>query len=121
MDAGIDAGGWQVFLKRAMLVVMSRQLRPSSQMLVAASIALAISVAMLLVAIFFATSSPTTTLTVFLIALALGTLAAFLAALLAVVGLIKHREHTLGLSLILVASVLLNPLTAFTFLLVLGG
>lgn len=104
-----------------MLVVMSRKLRPSSQMLVAASIALGVSIAMLLVAIFFATSSPTTTLTVFLIALAVGSLAAFLGALLAIVGLIKHREHTLWLSLILGASVLLNPLTAFSVLLLLGG
>lgn len=105
-----------------MLISMVKQrLSPVGQMLVAATIAQGTSVLMLLVSFFFTAGSTSLVVGVFLVALVVGSIAAFLAALLALVGLIKYREHTLWLSLILFLSLLLNPLTLFLGLVLLAG
>ncbi|MBM7051827.1 MULTISPECIES: hypothetical protein [unclassified Rothia (in: high G+C Gram-positive bacteria)] len=98
-----------------------KRLSPAGQMLVAAGIAEGISVLMLLVAFFFTAGSTSVVVTVFLVALVLGSIAAGLAALLALVGLVKFREYTLWLSFLLVAAFVFNPLTIFMGLVVFSG
>lgn len=106
----------------AMLVGMvKRGLSPAGQMLVAAGVAEGISLVMLLVAFLFTAGSTSLVVGVFMIALVVGTLAASLAALLALVGLIRFREHTLWLCLILLAAIVLNPMTIFLGLVLMAG
>lgn len=93
---------------------------PAGQMLIAASIAESISLLMLLIAFFVTAESTSIVVVSFMVALVLGSLAAFLAAMLAIVGLVRYRQHTVWLSLILLAAIIINPLTFF-MILVLSG
>lgn len=93
---------------------------PAGQMLIAASITESISLLMLLIAFFVTAESTSIVVVSFMVALVLGSLAAFLAAMLAIVGLVRYRQHTVWLSLILLAAIIINPLTFF-MILVLSG
>lgn len=92
----------------------ARTRRPqSTQMLIAAAVTEGVAVLTLVLAFVVNVGSPSTVLATFLGFMAISVVAATLAFVLALVGLLRFARHTLWFIVILVVSVLANPVLWF--------
>lgn len=83
---------------------------PSTQMFIAGAVCMVVSLITLAVGFLANFSSPSTTLTVFLVCIVVSVIAAALAGILALVGLFKYRRMMVWNVVLLVASIIFNPL-----------
>ncbi len=90
-----------------------KKLPQSTQMLIAAAVTETVAVLALVLAFVVNVGSPSTVLATFLGFMTVSVLAASLAFLFALVGLVRYSRHGLWFLLVLVVSVLANPVLWF--------
>lgn len=83
---------------------------PSTQTFVAGAIAEGIAILMLLISVFVTVGSPTAVMATLLVSSILGIIASTLAMILAVVGMVRYRRMFGWNVLLLIASIVFNPL-----------
>lgn len=86
---------------------------PSTQMLVAGVIAEAVAIVAGILGWVLTTGSPSGAMTVLLVGTVVSVVASALAGILALVGLFRYSRHTVAFALLLLASILFNPITGF--------